>query len=150
MGAQSRRALVLWALEVAEEALADFEAERPFEARPRIALERSAAWARGEIRMPEARRAILNAHAAAKDAGDRRLAVLAHAIGQAASTVHVKTHAKGFVFYELTAIRLRAGEDWEAQVLRRIGTYEERLLFWRERSDDPERRWAKFLAGPEA
>lgn len=141
----NHRALVLWALDCAEGALAAFEAGWPGEARPRIALERCAAWARGEIKMPEAKRAILDAHAVAKEAGDRRLAALAHAIGQAGSTVHAKTHAPGLAFYELTAIRLEARPDWEEAVARRIDFYVERLLDWRGHADDPGRAWAKFL-----
>ena len=145
MEAASHRALVLWALDCASGTLEAFEAGRPGDARPRLALERSAAWARGEIKMPEARRAILDAHAVAKDVGERRLGALAHAIGHACATVHVKTHAPGLPFYELTAIRLGAGEDWEGAVVRRIGFYTERLLYWNEHADDPGRVWAKFL-----
>ncbi len=145
MEVASHRALVRWALDCAEGALAAFEEGRPREARPRIALERCAAWARGEIKMPEARRAILDAHAVAKDVGDRRLAALAHAIGQAGATVHAKTHAPGLAFYELTAIRLEKGPDWEEAVARRIGFYTERLLYWSGHADDPGRAWAKFL-----
>jgi hypothetical protein len=141
----SHRALVLWALDCAEGTLAAFEAGWPGEARPRIALDRCAAWARGEIKMPEAKRAILDAHAVAKETGDRRLVALAHAIGQAGATVHVKTHAPGLAFYELTAIRLEAGPDWEEAVARRIDFYVERLLYWRGHWDDPGRSWAKFL-----
>lgn len=147
MEAASHRALVLWALDCAEGTLAAFEAERPGEGRPRLALERCAAWARGEIKMPEAKRAILDAHAAAKGAGDRRLCALAHAIGHAGATVHVKTHAPGLAFYELTAIRLEAGLAWEEAVLRRIEFYTERLLYWREHAFDLGRVWAKFLIG---
>jgi hypothetical protein len=145
MEGASHRALVLWALDCASGTLAAFEAERPGEARPRLALKQSAAWARGEIKMPEARRAILDAHAAAKDAGDRRLSALAHAIGQACATVHTGAHAPGLAFYELTAVRLEAGGDWEEAVARRIECYVERLLYWREHADDPGRAWAKFL-----
>ena len=145
MEAASHRALVLWAQDCVASTLAAFEAACPGEARPRIALERCAAWARGEIKMTEAKRAILDAHAVAKEVDDRRILALAHAIGHAGATVHVKTHAPGLAFYELTAIRLEACADWEEAVARRIGIYTQRLMYWSEHADDPGRAWAEFL-----
>ncbi len=141
----SHRALVLWALDCAQTALTAFEAERPDEPRPRIALEKCKAWSSGEIKMPEAKRAILAAHAAAKEESDHRLASLAHAVGQAGSTVHVGTHAPGLVFYELTAVALGAGEERESALAEKIEFYTRRLSYWQERADDPGRDWAAFL-----
>ncbi len=146
MEGASHRALVLWALDCAQEALSAFEEGWPGEARPRVALQKCEAWARGGIKMPEAKRAILDAHAAAKETASPYLAALAHAVGQAGSTVHVGTHAPGLVFYELTAIRLGAGPAWEAAVTEKIDFHTERLLYWREHADDPGRSWAQFLA----
>jgi hypothetical protein len=145
MEGAGHRALVLWALDCAEGTLAAFEAECPGEPRPRIALEKSARWARGEIRMPEARHAILDAHAVAKEVDDRRIKALAHAIGQAGSTVHVGAHAPGLAFYELTAVALGAGGRRDEAVAERIGFYLERLEYWQAHEDDPGRSWAKFL-----
>lgn len=145
MEGASHRALVLWALDCAEGALAAFEAECPGEPRPRIALEQCGRWARGEIKMPEAKRAILDAHAVAKEVADRRLKALAHAIGQAGSTVHVGAHAPGLAFYELTAIALGAGDRRDALISERIGRYLERLEYWQAHEGDPGRSWAKFL-----
>jgi hypothetical protein len=146
MEAQSHRTLVLWALDMAERAVQALEAERPDETRPREALSASSAWARGEVKMPVAKRAILAAHAAAKEAGDARLAALMHAEGQACATVHVKTHAPGFIFYDLTALaRSEPLDRLNEAVPARIGFYLKRLEYWRDRSDEPERKWAKFL-----
>ena len=146
MEGENHRTMVLWALDCAEGALVAFEAECPGEPRPRIALEKCARWARGEIKMPEAKRAILDAHAVAKEVDDRRLKALAHAIGQAGATVHTAAHAPGLAFYELTALALGAGDRRDALVLERIGFYLERLEYWRAHVDDPGRSWAKFLA----
>ena len=146
LGVSGHRAQVAWALDCAEQALAVLEAQWPGEARPRAALQKCGAWARGEIKMPEAKRAILDAHAAAREAANPRLAALAHAVGQAGATVHVGTHAPGLAFSELTAIRLGAGPAWEQAVAEKIGFYLERLAFWRDRADDPERAWASFLS----
>ncbi len=143
---QTHRTLVLWAFDCAQEALALFEEKYPEEKRPETALALSQAWARGEVKMPIARRAILDAHAAAKDVSDRASAALCHAVGQACATVHAATHAPGLPFYELTALVLRrGGRDYEAQAEEKIGWYISRLLYWREQADQPGRPWAKFL-----
>ncbi len=143
---QKHRTLVMWALDCGGEALASFEKEYPDEKRPRMALDLAAAWSRGEIRMPAARRAILDAHAAAKDVGDRAGAALCHAIGHAAATVHVETHALGLPLYELTALVIRFGRDrYREPVLEKIGHYIKRLDYWQDHIDGPERPWAPFL-----
>lgn len=149
--ASSHRALILWALDCADGVARSFEAEQPEDKRLRDALNLCAAWAHGEVKMPVAKRAILAAHAAAKEAGDPRLAALAHAVGQAGATVHVKTHAPGLVFYELTALALSEGPDRRAEtVASKIDYYRDRLLYWRGRADEPGRIWAKFLAAEDA
>lgn len=63
--------------------------------------------------MPAARRAILAAHAAAKETADPVSIALCHAIGQACGTVHVETHAIGLAMYELTAL-VRLGLEGSA------------------------------------
>src|SRR3712207_7833998 len=59
------RLLALWAAACAEHVLPLFEAEQPSDPRPRQAIEQARAWARGEIRMSEARAAAGHANAAA-------------------------------------------------------------------------------------
>lgn len=143
---QKHRTLVMWAFDCAQEPLAYFESKYPNEERPRKALELCEAWARGIIKMPEAKRAILDAHAVAKEIDDKECIALAHAIGQAGSTVHVETHALGLVFYELTAIVLRAGLDQcELAVNDKINIYYNRLLYWQENIDRIDVSWAPFL-----
>ncbi|MFH1512677.1 MAG: putative immunity protein, partial [Bacillota bacterium] len=127
----NHRALVMWALDCAAIPLRQFEMKYPKEDRPRRCLEFSRKWAKGEIRMPSAKQAILGAHAAAKDIGDDAYGALCHAIGHAGATVHAQTHAIGLPLYELTAIVLRCGkEEYTRPVMDRINNYNARLLYW--------------------
>lgn len=143
---QNHRTLIMWALDCAQEPLTLFEAKYPNDRRPRKALELCEAWARGIIKMPEAKRAILGAHAVAKEIDDKEYIAISHAIGHAGATVHVGTHALGLVFYELTALVLHAGlEKCDLAVTRKIGYYYERLLYWQENIDTLDISWAKFL-----
>jgi hypothetical protein len=143
---QKHRTLVMWAFDCAQEPLKDFESKYPDEVRPRRALERCEAWSSGTIKMPEAKRAILDAHAVAKEINDEECIALVHAIGHAGATVHVETHALGLVFYELTAIVRRVGVAQCNQAVQdRINTYIQRLLYWQENIDAREGNWAAFL-----
>ena len=101
---QNHRTLVMWALDSAKVPLEQFEAKYSDEVRPRICLELCEDWARGKIKMPRAKRAILDSHAVAKEINDSEYAALCHGIAHAGATVHVETHALGLPFYELTAI----------------------------------------------
>ena len=143
---QKHRTLVMWAYDCAKVPLALFEAKYPDELRPRKAMELSEAWARGTIKMPEARRAILDAHKAAKEIENKEYKALVHAIGHASATVHTETHALGLVFYELTAIVIRVGlEKCDSAVKEKISYYYKRLLYWQENIDALNVTWAKFL-----
>ncbi|WP_242941698.1 putative immunity protein [Parasporobacterium paucivorans] len=143
---QNHRTLVAWALDCAKWPLKQFEAKYPGECRPRICLELSGAWARGNIKMPAAKKAILGSHAVAKEIDDSEYGALCHAIGHAGAAVHVETHALGFVFYELTAIVLKYGkDDFQKPVSEKIKFYYDRLLYWKANSDKTEKDWANFL-----
>ena len=98
------RLLALWAALCAEHVLHLFEAARPADQRPRRAIERARAWARGEITMTEARTAAGHANGAARDlAGAPRHA--AYAAGQAAAVAHVAAHDLGAAAYAIKAAR---------------------------------------------
>jgi len=143
---QKHRTMVMWALDCAKIPLEEFEEKYPEERRPRTCLELSKAWARGRVKMPEAKKAILDCHAVAKEIYDAEYGALCHAIGQAAGTVHVETHALGLVFYELTAMVLRYGKDsFREPVSEKIKYYEDRLLYWQENTDKLGLEWAGFL-----
>lgn len=143
---QSHRTIVMWAFDCAEMPLEQFEAKYPNEHRPRICLELCEDWARGKIKMPVAKRAILDSHAVAKEINDMEYGALCHAIGHAGATVHVETHALGLAFYELTAIVLKYGKDnFTEPVIDKINYYYNRLLYWQENTDKLNLDWAAFL-----
>ena len=99
--------LAVWAASCAEHVLDRFESARPEDPRPRQAIEQARAWARGEIKMSQARTA--GAMAAARDlSGAARHA--AFAAGQAAVVAHVAAHELGAAAYAIKAARAAASE----------------------------------------
>lgn len=143
---QNHRTLIMWALDCAKLPLEQFEKKYPDERRPGICLELCEAWARGRIKMPMAKKAILASHAAAKDIIDSEYGALCHAIGHAGATVHIETHALGLPFYELTAIVIKLGKnDFSKPVSEKISYYYNRLLYWQEKTGKLKLDWADFL-----
>lgn len=143
---QNHRTLVMWAFDCAKVTLEQFRAKYPNEHRPRICLELCNDWARGKIKMPTAKCAILDSHAVAKEINDIEYGALCHGIGHAGATVHVETHALGLVFYELTAIILKYGKyNYNEPVQDKINYYYNRLLYWQENIDKHNLDWADFL-----
>lgn len=101
------RLLALWAASCAEHVLHLFEAVQPYDARPRQAIEKARAWARGEITMTEARTAGGHANGAARPLrGAARNA--AYAAAQAAVVAHVPAHDLGAAAYAIKAARAAA------------------------------------------
>ncbi len=101
--------LALWAASCAEHVLDRFESVRPEDPRPRYAIEKARAWARGEVSMSQARAAGGHAMAAARDlSGAARHA--AYAAGQAAVVAHVAAHELGAAAYAIKAARAAAAE----------------------------------------
>lgn len=143
---QKHRTLVMWALDCAKVPLAQFEEKYPHELRPRMALELCEAWSRGKIKMPAAKRAILDVHAVAKEIDDSVYDALCHAVGHAGATVHVETHALGLPFYELTSLVLKFGKDeYQKQVHEKINYYCQHLIYRQENIDKIDFEWAGFL-----
>jgi thymidine phosphorylase len=101
--------LALWAASCAEHVLELFESALPGDRRPRQAIEHARAWARGELKMMQARAAGGHAMAAARDlCGAPRHA--AFAAGQAAVVAHVAAHELGAAAYAIKAARAAAPE----------------------------------------
>ncbi len=101
------RLLALWAAVCADHVLHLFELEQPADPRPRQAIEHARAWARGEIKMSQARAAAGAAQAAASALrGAARHA--AYAAGQAAAVAHVAAHELGAAAYAIKAVRAAA------------------------------------------
>jgi hypothetical protein len=91
---------------------------QPSDLRPRQAIELTRAWARGEIKMSQARAAAGAANAAARElSGAARHA--AHAAGQAAAVAHVAAHELGAAAYAIKAARA-AAPDGQAEEAGRL------------------------------
>ncbi|GAB3055792.1 hypothetical protein GCM10027053_16010 [Intrasporangium mesophilum] len=96
--------LALWAAECAEHVLDLFEAEQPSDLRPRAAIDAARAWARGEMKMMEARARGGHAMGAARPVrGAARFA--AYAAGQAACVGHVAEHDLGAAAYAIKSVQ---------------------------------------------
>ena len=142
----NRRALILWALELAEETARELAERYPEDRPPREAIAASRAWAAGEIKMPIAKRAILNCHAMTKELTNPADIARCHAVGQACSVVHTTEHALGYPMYELTSIVLELGLDGcRDTVEQRVMYYEQRLHYWLEYEKTCQQNWAGFL-----
>ena len=142
----NRRALILWALELAEETTRELAEKYPENHRPREAIAASRAWAAGEIKMPIAKQAILNCHAMAKELENPTDIARCHAVGQACSVVHTAGHALGYPMYALTAIVLEHGlDDCRDSIEQRVMYYEQRLRYWVEYEKTCQQNWAGFL-----
>ena len=146
IGQANRRALILWALELAEETARELAEKYPEDHRPREAIAASRAWAAGEIKMPIAKQAILNCHAIAKELTNPADIARCHAVGQACSVVHTAGHALGYPLYALTAIVLKLGlDDCRDFIEQRVMYYTQRLCYWMEYEKTCQQKWAGFL-----
>lgn len=143
---RNRRTVILWALDLAEQTVEQLEKHCPGDPRPRSALDAARAWARGRIKMPAARRAILDCHAMAKELTAPADIARCHAVAQACSVVHTPGHALGLPMYELTAIVLEQSPDTcRAAVENRKQDYIDSLLQWIDREKTCQMEWAEFL-----
>jgi len=100
---QDQKALAFWAADCAEHVLPYFEKERPKDDRPRKAIEAGRAWARDVITVGEARKAALDAHAAARGVNQTAARAAARSAGHAAATAHVAGHAPHAADYAVKA-----------------------------------------------
>ena len=125
LGDADHQLLALWAAKCAEHVLSLFEAEEPTDPRPRNAVEAARAWARGEMKMMDARAAGGHAMGAARPLrGAARFA--ACAAGQAACVGHVAEHDLGAAAYAIRAVQAanpgstnagRLERDWQRDQL---------------------------------
>jgi hypothetical protein len=146
IGQANRRALILWALKLAEETSRELAENYPEDHRPQDAIAASRAWAAGEIKMPIAKQAILSCHAMAKELTNPADIARCHAVGQACSVVHTAGHALGYPLYALTAIVLELGlDDCRDFIEQRVMYYTQRLRYWMEFEKTCQQNWAGFL-----
>ncbi len=107
---QSKTTLARWALAYAESVILPlWERHFPHDARPKNALMAARDWLAGSIKLPDAKPAILQCHAAAREREDYPVAqAAARAIGQCASTIHSARHCIGLALYGALAIAYEA------------------------------------------
>lgn len=91
---QSKTTLANWCIDYAASRLLPiYESAYPDDLRPREALASAREWPAGRTKLPQAKAAILECHAAAREAGANPAAqAAARAVGQRASTIHSASH----------------------------------------------------------
>ena len=110
-----RRIVAVWAADCAERVLPLFEAEAPADSRPRDAIARARAFARGELGIAEEIRRRFVGGSAARELSAPAAAAAARAAGQAASVAHMGAHALGAAAYAAKAAGL-AASGWPQAV----------------------------------
>ena len=103
-----RRIVAAWAADCAERVLGLFESEAPDDTRPRDAIARARAFARGELDVAQEIRRRFVGHGAAREVSAPAAAAAARAAGQAASVPHMGAHALGAAAYAAKAAGLAA------------------------------------------
>jgi len=98
-----RRLVAAWAADCAERVLALFEAEAPADTRPRDAIARTRAFARGELGAAGEIRRRFVAGRAARDVSGPAAVAAARAAAQAAGVAHMGAHALGAAAYAAKA-----------------------------------------------
>lgn len=129
---QSKPTLAHWATDYAERSILPLWSKPyPDDPRPQKALNAAREWLSGRIKLPEARAAIRDCHAAAREAEGNPVAqAAARAIGQSASTIHSARHCIGLPLYGAVAVAydtLGTGAPW-AQVEQRAAEECGRML----------------------
>lgn len=111
---QSKAMLANWAVDYSERVILPLWSKYyPDDLRPQNALNAAREWLSGAIKLPRAKAAILECHAAAREAdGNPAAQAAARAIGQCALTVHSARHCIGLAFYGAIAVAYdRLGTD---------------------------------------
>jgi hypothetical protein len=106
--------LAAWAADCAERVLELFDAEAAEDSRPRDAIARARAFARGELGVAEEIRRRFIAGGAARDVKSPAAAAAARAAGQAAAIPHMGAHALGAAAYAAKAAGLADPDRPEA------------------------------------
>jgi hypothetical protein len=109
-----RRRVAAWAADCAERVLHLFEAEKPEDGRPRAAIARTRAFARGELNVSDEIRRRFADGGAARGLRSPAAAAAARAAGQASAVSHMGAHALGAAAYAVKAVSLSAPDQPEA------------------------------------
>ena len=111
---QERRAVADWAASCAERVLGLFEAESSDDDRPRDAIARARAFARGELTAAEEIRRRFVAGRAARGVSAPAAVASGRSAAQAAGVAHMGAHALGAAAYAARAAGLAAPDDPDA------------------------------------
>jgi immunity protein 5 of polymorphic toxin system len=103
-----RRRVAAWAADCAERVLGLFEADAPADDRPRAAIARARAFARGELNTADEIRTRFVGGVPADELKAPAAAAAARAAGQAVAICHMGAHALGAATYAVKAARLAA------------------------------------------
>ncbi len=114
LSAADRRVVAAWAADCAERVLGLFETEAPGDSRPREAIARTRAFARGELSVAEEIRSRFENGGAPHKVSAPAAAAAARAAGQAAAIPHMGAHALGAAAYAANAAGLAAPERPDA------------------------------------
>lgn len=109
-----RRLLAAWAADCAERVVGLFESEMASDARPRAAISRARAFARGELRTAEEIRRRFVGGVALSEMTSPAAIAAARAAGQAVGVCHMGAHALGAAAYAARARALASPERPEA------------------------------------
>lgn len=143
---QNRKAVTLWALDLAQEGAEKFFKKHPEEYAVIEAVESSKKWSEGKIKMPDARIKILECHAVAKRLSNKADIALVHAVAQGCSVVHTVKHAMGYPIYELTSLVYELGiEQCKEAIEKRIEEYNQKLIFFSDSDIYSNKKWADFI-----
>ncbi len=103
-----RRFVAAWAADCAERVLGLFEAEAPTDDRPRAAIARTRAFARGELNTADVIRRRFVGGVPVGEVKAPAAAAAARAAGQAVAICHMGAHALGAAAYAVKAVSLAA------------------------------------------
>ncbi|OPX88094.1 MAG: hypothetical protein A4E53_02251 [Pelotomaculum sp. PtaB.Bin104] len=103
---QSKSTLAHWTVDYAERVILPLWSKYyPDDLRPQNALNAAREWLSGAIKLPQAKTAILECHAAAREADSNPVAqAAARSVGQCASTIHSARHCIGLALYGALAV----------------------------------------------
>ncbi|MGE5397745.1 MAG: putative immunity protein [Chitinophagales bacterium] len=115
---QSKSTLAHWAVDYAELVILPlWRKYYPNDLRPQNAMNDAREWLSGAAKLPQAKKAILECHAAAREASMNPVAqAAARAIGQSSSTIHSARHCIGLALYGAIAVAydsLGTNATWE-------------------------------------
>jgi len=103
---QSKSTLANWAVDYSERVILPlWKKHYPEDQRPQNALIAAREWLSGAIKLPQAKKVILECHEAAREAEGNPVAqASARAIGHCASTIHSARHCIGLALYGALAV----------------------------------------------